>query len=233
MYQSRLSALTPAVVDTLYNIDHATPRADPVFLFLVGAPGSGKSSGHGRAIEAGLIPAGDYATINMDILLESLLPFRAASSMAHFLKEDPATRDLVRFSTIPVYGSRKEDLGLFHWYDEAHTQLKETDPTTIHDFNRVRDRFAALSGKDTEDRLLDVNSAAIQRAIDRRVPIIYETTLYLSKEGRVNKVDGIMRYLKKTPYRIVCYHIRGHPAEIARRIQFRQTTGGTPETQHL
>jgi hypothetical protein len=222
MYYPHLSSLTPAVVDRIYNIDTASSQAEPTFLILVGAPGSGKSSGHGRAIEAGLIPAGNYATINMDTLLESLLPFRAASSMAHFLKGKAATRDLVRFSTLPLYSSHKEDLGIFNWYDESHAALKEADPATIRAFNRVRKQFAALKGHDTEDRLLDINNAALKRAIDRRIPVVYETTLFLTKEGRVTKIDGLMSYLKKTPYRVVFYHIRGDPVDISRRIQARQ-----------
>lgn len=190
---SRLSDLTPAVVDVLYNIQGPVPQAEPVFVFLVGAPGSGKTSGHGQAIEAGIIPPGNYATINIDVLLESLLPFRSASATA-------AAAAPMRFSTIGAYTSRKEDLGLFKWVDKA----------------------SPLTDLEAPNTLIEINEAALQRAIDRRIPIVYETTLYLSKEGRVSKIDALMRTLKTTPYRIVFYHIRGEPAEIAMRLHSRQ-----------
>jgi len=217
---SRLSALTPEAVDTLYNITGTRPEVAPIFLFLVGAPGSGKSSGHGRAIDAGLLPSTNYVTINVDTLLESLAPFRAASSIAHFLKSglrDHPSDNQIKFSTISAYRSRKEDLGLFKWYDE----LSE------HSFDRVRDTFRSLDGKKAPHSLLELNDHALQRAIDRRLPIVYETTLHLSKEGRVTKVDDIMHYLKRTPYRVAFYHIRSDPASTAIRLHSRQEHGTT------
>ena len=215
----KLSDLTPGVVDSLYHIDSASPEDTPTFLFLVGAPGSGKSSGHARAIEAGIIPAGNYATANVDTLLESLLPFRAASSMAHFLK--------YKLATIGAYESRKENLGLFKWYDAQHDFLEAADPTTIREFNRIRARFE--SGRNT-DRILDIHERALHRAIDRRINIVYETTLSLSKDGRVHKVDSLMRILQQTPYRVVFYHITGSAEDIKARIRARQEHANPQET---
>ena len=212
---NRLSELTPPIVDRLYNIDGASPMTDPVFIFLVGAPGSGKSSGHRFAIEAGLLPPTDYATINIDLLLESLLPFRAASAVADFIKENE--NETIRFSTIGAYTSRKENLGLFKWYDTASGFLVRT-------FDSIRDRFCPLNDLDAPHTLIELNEAALQRAIDRRIPIIYETTLYLSKEGRVSKVDALMRYLRVTPYRIVFYHIHAEPSDIMLRLESRRAT---------
>jgi predicted ABC-type ATPase len=228
MLTPQLSDLTPNRVDALYNIDGAQPSAEPMFLFLVGAPGSGKSSGHARAFDAGILQPGDYATINLDTLLESLIPFRAASSMAQYLKRNPKTRDLVHFGSIGAYGTRKENLGLFKWYDEAHDALEEADPVTIQQFNRVRAQFAPLKDQESRERLLDINEAALQRAIDKRINIVYETTLSLTKEGRVNKVDAIMKQLKKRPYRVVFYHVTGSPEDVAQRIRARQDHG-TPQ----
>jgi len=218
----RLSDLTPDRVDALYNIDGAQPSTEPTFLFLVGAPGSGKSSGHARAIDAGILPSGNYATINLDTLLESLTPFRAASSMAHFLKRNPNTRNLVQFASIGAYGTRKENLGLFNWYDEAHPALEQADPSTIQQFNRIRAQFAPLKDQEASDRLMDINEAAIQRAIDKGINIVYETTLYLAKDQKVHKVDALMKLLKNTPYRVVFYHITGPIEDIVQRISNRQ-----------
>jgi hypothetical protein len=228
MLVDRLSALTPDRVDALYNIDGAQPSETPTFLFLVGAPGSGKSSGHARAFDAGILSPGDYATINLDTLLESLLPFRAASSMAHFLKRNPTTKDLVRFGSIGAYGTHKENLGLFKWYDEAHTALEEADPTTVHAFNHVRAEFAPLQGQEAETRLLDINEVALKRAIKKRINIVYETTMSLTKKGRVNKVDELMPNLQKKGYRVAFYHVTGSPEDVAQRIRARQEHG-TPQ----
>ena len=224
--QTKLSDLSPPVVDTLYGLDRAEPVASPVFLFLVGAPGSGKSSGHARAISSGLLPSYEpgYATINMDILLESLLPFRAASSMAHHYKKKAATREFAHFASIGAYGTHKENLGLFKWYDEAHAELQEADPKTTSRFNRIRRRFAPLLDQEAPDKLIDINEAALDRAIAKRVNIIYETTISLTKKGRANKVDRLMQILAKkgSPYRIVFYHITGSVEEITQRIRARQ-----------
>jgi hypothetical protein len=218
-----LSAFTPEIVDHLYHIDSASPSATPTFLFIVGSPGAGKSSGHAHAIEAGLLPAGDYATINLDSLLESMAPFRAASSMAHLLKQ--RYKPLVKFASIFAYGTRKENLGLFKWYDEAHEELAAVDPATIAQLNRVRATYAPLAGAEAPAKLMDLNEAAIQRAISRGINIVYETTFSLTKKGRVTKFDEIIEMLKDTPYKVAVYHVHGDPREISLRIRARQEFG--------
>ena len=225
----RLSALTPAVVDRLYGIDRAAPSDTPVFVILAGSPGAGKSS----VAALGLLPfpAGTpYATINLDTLLESLSPFRAASSMAHFLKQDPAIAEsgLVRFASITAYGSRRENLGLFKWYDEARPELPVVDvpPETLAAFNAVRAEFAPLADAEAPARLLDINAAAMARAVAKRIPIVWETTLSLAaRSGRVTKIDDLMEELAGTPYRVVIIHVTGDPADIAARIRARQEYG--------
>lgn len=225
--QPSLSALTPAVVDHIYNIDSASPVADPVFLFLIGAPGAGKSSGHARAIEAGLLPPGNYVTLNLDMLLESITPFRAASAMGHLLKRTPSTKELTKFSSISAYGTRKENLGLFKWYNTAHDELAATEPATIAELDRVRAEFAPLQDREADAKLIDLNEAAMTRAVARSLPIVYETVFSLTKGGRVNKFDDIVAYLKKhgPQYRVVVFHIRGEPAEVAARVHARQEYG--------
>jgi len=192
-------------VDRLYNIDGATPVESPMFLFLIGAPGAGKSSGHGYAIESGILQAGNYATINLDTLLESLEPYRAATAIAHYLGKTSA----------PSYTSNKENLGAFDWYDDSPSE----------EFNSVRSRFLPLKGQVAPQSLVDINDHALARAIDKNINIVYETTLHLSRSGRVKKVDDIMSYLKKRPYRVVFYHITGDPRDVAARIHARQEYG--------
>jgi hypothetical protein len=209
LYHS-LSSLSPAVVDRLYGIDHATPSANPIFLFLVGAPGAGKSTGHARIPAA----ASTYATINLDRLLEALLPFRAASAMAHLLKQ--------KIATITAYGTRKENLGLFKWYNTAHDELAAaTDPETMAALNAVRAEFAHLKDHEAADRLLDLHEAAIQRAIAASINIVYETTLSLNRSRRVTKVDEIMSALPAN-FRPMMWHIKADPEELPNRVRARQ-----------
>jgi len=224
--QPQLSALTDAVVDRLYNIDSAVPEEHPAFIWLVGSPGAGKSTGHARAIEAGLLPAGRYATINLDTLLESLTPFRAASSMGYYVKHAMPDAE-AKFSSLFAYGTRKENLGLFKWYNTAHANLAARDPAATSALNRVRAVFEPLRDQEAAARLLDLNEAAIQRAVERSIPIVYETTLSLNKSGRVQKVEDIMALLKRAgpQYRVVFYHVYGPPDEVAARIQARQEHG--------
>ncbi len=226
MSYPRLSALTDEVVDHLYGVDRASPVEIPTFLFLVGSPGAGKSSGHARAIDAGIIPAGNYVTVNLDTLLESLAPFQAASSMAHLLKQGPA-RNATKFSSLFAYGTRKENMGLFKWYNIGHEALEKEDPAAVAALNTVREHFRNLQDEEAPAKLMELNESAMGRAIRKGVHIVYETTLSLNKSGRVAKVDEIMAALAKAPvpYRVVFFHIRGDPAETAARIHARQEYG--------
>lgn len=227
MYPS-LSALTPPIVDSLYHIDSATPDARPVFLWLVGSPGAGKSSGHARAIEEGLLPAGNYATINLDTLLESLTPFRAASAMGHYIKRAPAMQETgAKFSSIFAYSTRKENMGLFKWYNTAHNAIAAADPAATANLNSVRAEFAPLDGHEAASKLIDINEEAIERAVGLGINIVYETTLSLNKAKKVQKVEDVMALLERIgrQYRVVFYHVYGDPAEVAARIRARQEYG--------
>lgn len=224
--EPQLSALTDDVVDRLYNISGAAPEAHPVFLWLVGTPGAGKSTGHAKAIAEGLLPAGNYATINLDTLLESLLPFRAASSMGYYVKRALPEVE-AKFSSISAYGTRKENLGLFKWYDTARADLVKHHPTIVKKLNSVRAQFEPLRDREAEAKLIDLNDTALARAIRRSVPIVYETTLSLNKSGTVTKVDDLMKFLKKEgpQYRVVFYMVYGAHDEVAARIEARQEYG--------
>jgi predicted ABC-type ATPase len=244
-----LSELTPAVVDHLYGIDVAMPQAKPTFVLLVGAPGVGKSSGHAFAIKLKLLPAysaGGYATINLDTLLESLVPFRAGSALAYVLKEKYKPEDTtipapVSFSSLHMYGSKKENVGAFGWYDDttetkgrgaakvtsiikkARSKISNIGANTIN-ANIIRNKFVELKDKESEagKSIIDINTDAIQRAIDKGISIIYETTLSKNADGNVTKVDDIMGRIAGKDYRVVILHMTAEPEDIAKRIYARQ-----------
>jgi predicted ABC-type ATPase len=206
MLYEKLSDLTPAVVDSLYNIDRATPVAEPTFLFLIGVPGSGKSSMYGRF--------DNHAIINIDTLLESLLPFRAASSMSHYMQQHTDHSD-VTFTSIGAYGTRKENLGMFKWYDESSGPKQA--------FHGVRERFQPLSGHEASHSLNDLTSHALARAITKHINVVYETTLAASSK----KVDDIMYFIKKkkAPYRVHLLYVKAPAANVAARVRARQEYG--------
>jgi hypothetical protein len=197
----KLSDLTPEVVDHLFGIDRAEPVAEPTFTFIVGVPGVGKSSVHPRT-------ASGHATINLDTLLESLVPFRTASAIAHAMRSE-------KFSSIFGYSSRKENLGMFNWYDRLEG---DKDPA----FNALRARFAPLHGRMALASIIDIAAAAIQRAIQKHINIAYETTFRFSaRTGRIQKVDDVLRSLP-AEYRVHVIHLTGDPDEIATRVHARQ-----------
>jgi hypothetical protein len=212
-FAASLSDMTPARIRAVYGIDAAEPVDTPIFLFLIGSPGAGKSSGHRWAIERGLLPPTGYATINLDLLLENMLPFRVASAIGHLLKQ---RHENVRFSSIPAYGSRQENLGLFDWYNADHARLG--DPS----LDPLREQFRPLQGQEAAAALRTRSDAAIQEAIGRRIPIVYETTFSVNRSGRVDKLDHIMEQLAGSPYRVAVLHVRAVPADIIERIHARQ-----------
>lgn len=228
----KLSALTPEVVDALYHIDSALPPMDrpPTFLFLVGVPGAGKSSGHAYAFEKGYLEPGNYVTVNLDTLLESLTPFRAASSMAHLLREDPNLRKHADFASIVAYLTHKENLGLFKWYNTGRNAMEAIRPNVIGRLNRVREKYRKLQDVEEAPSLVDINDDALGRAIGKGVDIVYETTFSLTKgtaknpKITVTKVDKVMDMIAKTkiPYRVIIVYVGGNPEDVAARVHMRQ-----------
>jgi predicted ABC-type ATPase len=212
-----LEDLTDETVDNVFHITDAIPTTNPIFLIIAGVPGGGKSSAHKEAIKRGYLPKHDYATINLDTLVESMKVFRAASSMAHFLKLDG--QDDVKFGTIRAYQSKRQDLELFDWYDKIHASL---DPQTKKRMDKIRSRYSDATAIQPQN-IQELAESAIERAVKKQVNIVYETTLsFNKKEGRVKKVDAIMDLLKDTPYRVVLLHIVAPIEEIAKRIHHRQ-----------
>lgn len=209
----QLSGLTPAVVDGIYNISGAKSDAAPHFVFLIGSPGAGKSSGHGAAIGAGLIPAGNYATINLDSLLEHLAPYRAGTAIGHLLK--------LKSASITAYAAKKENLGMFKGYNEGRAAV---DPAIRADIDLVREQWESPSPI-TAFNIMDINDAAIKRATKRKVNVIYETTFTLNKDGRVKKFDDILKLLVGTPYQVAVIHVTAAPGDIAARLEARQEYG--------
>jgi hypothetical protein len=221
MLIDRLSDLTPPVVDHLFGTDTAIPTAEPTFLFLVGAPGVGKSSGHAIAKAAGYLPPRGYATINLDTLLESLTPFRAGSAIGHLLKHKHG----VEFSSIQSYLDKQENVGVFKKYDAMRAELAAKNAEMIAQLNTVCSQFKTLKDVKTGCNLISIADDAIVRAVNKSVPIVYETTLsYSEKKRMVEKFENIKQLIADVnpAYKIVVLHMHGEPAAIAERVARRQ-----------
>jgi hypothetical protein len=183
-------------------------------------PGVGKSTGHKELHRRGYVPPHRYATINLDTLLESLKVFRAASSMAHLLKQ--YHKELIKFGTIQLYQSHKNDLGIFKWYDESREELLKHMPHTVKQLDTIREKYATASASaDAFPSLQDLTQSALRRAIAKSVNIVYETTLSIPKTGKVAKVDEVLK-LVGDRYRILVFHVQGAVLEVAARIHGRQ-----------
>ena len=215
-----LSDLTDEKVDELFHINSAPSVADPVFVFMVGVPGVGKTTGHKELHKRGFLAPHSYATINLDTLLESLKVFRAASSMAYLLKQKH--KELVKFGTIQLYQSHKNDLGIFKWYDDSREELFKHMPHTVKQLDTIREKYAAASAEAVAyPSIQDLTQAALSRAIAKSTNIVYETTLSVPKTGKVAKVDEVMK-LVGDRYRILVFHVQGAVSEVAARIHGRQ-----------
>jgi hypothetical protein len=229
----------PDAVEELYGIDKATPQEKPTFVFMVGSPGAGKSQGHKALLENGVFPDYNYAIINLDFLLESLVPFRIASSFAHSLRrclgEDyPKTGK--KFSSLSCYGSRASDAGAFAYFDHSETRdelmkalaaklaaTKGLSPEAATSY--VVDLFENIGRLAARDRsvaaiessLMELNAEAIHAAIRKRVNIVYETTF-----SSIKKFNDLYQTLIDAGYYIIVYHIVDKKENIRAKLHARQ-----------
>jgi len=215
----RLSALTPDVVDNLYGISTAKPVEAPIFVFLLGTPGVGKSSGHPSVFRNAAATSG-YATINLDTLLENLRPFRIGSSMAWWLSHHSAGAEPARkFTGLPGYVGRRENVSALSWWDKLTPDEKAAAPELFHKLYA-----STLNEKRAPSSLIGLNDEALKRAIRKSINILYETTVSLNKDGRVKKVDDLMDFIKKhaPQYTVYFVLVTGEIDEVATRIAARQ-----------
>jgi len=212
---SRLSELTPDIIDDLYRTKDAKPTDKPLFVFLVGTPGAGKSSGHPPSLRGK-----DYATINLDTLLESLRPFRASSAAAWWMAHADSKSSARNFTGLPGYSSRRENVSSFGWWDRLTPKEREDAPDAIRHI-----MTKGIQPSQNNASLIKLNEAAIERAIRKSVNIIYETTLALNKkDGRVKKVDNIMTFIRDNApqYHILFVLVEALAHNVVERITARQ-----------
>lgn len=234
----------PDLVAKLYGIDKATTDEDPYFVFLVGVPGAGKSLGHRALVESGIFGDENYATLNLDILLESLVPFRATSALSHairtFLGKDyPRSKDIRKYASITGYSSKSPNVGALDFYNSEVTKIKlvralafklarvediyvvEAARKIMKMFTKFRDLIVKLvPEREVVLSLLDLHKEAIAAAIKKRVNIVYETVF-----SNIDKFDKLYEPLIAAGYKIVIIYIKDKPENISAKIHARQEYG--------
>ncbi len=257
MLYEKLSDLTPSTVDSIYGIDTATPVEKPVFVFMIGSPGAGKSQGHAQLAELEILADKNYCTINLDSLLESLKPFRAGSAIGHLLKNylgelyprapEGAPKSAPKPkspSFIHAYQSTTENVGSFLYYNDPYTRselekavnarlgknmVEEADIAArrgeiFAELNAIRGKFPK-SVSAAGESIIAINDAAIRRAVEKGINIVYETTLDIAADGTVKKFDKIYTMLLPTPYIIHLLKIEDSVEHVQQKIKTRQEYG--------
>ncbi len=223
----KLGDVTPEMEDSLFHIDTAIPVERPILFILIGSPGAGKSSGHKYAQAFMGLGGGSgvpgYATIDLDLIVERMEPFRAASMLARILSRDPDLKARIgdiNFPTMEAYISERQNLKMFDWFDDIVSRLGLNfeaigewggDPfmNIMKQLYNIRRRWYAL--KDAESgkpALWKRTNLAIERAMTKRVNIVYETTMGPGKYGKkIAKFDALKALADRYDYNVHLYHI--------------------------
>lgn len=212
----KLADMTQADEDRLFHIDTAMPVPNPTLFMLIGSPGAGKSSGHSVAKEAmrSILGEGDwggseappYVSIDLDLLVERMEPFRAASMIhriishnsvlsAYMIPADPrrprnGPKKASALETMKAYISTSQNLELFDNFDwllaKVTADAAATPTPELIEAKAILDELAPLRGRwrGVKNKKLARDAAlylrvmgAITRAMAKRVNIVYETTL--------------------------------------------------------
>ncbi len=262
--QSACELMNPMQVDFLFGMydSRGTPlltvKDNPTFVFLIGAPAAGKSTGHTLLQERGIVHRKgadgprDYATINVDTLLESLIPFREATATAAKMG--------IPLTALRGYSSKEPNLGFMSGLQKElfpenveeragakkkvkvakaaappsaeFEKKKECAPSA--EFEEKKAKCAPilkeiigsyadiLKGESMPQNLNQIMDDAIRRIIDARVDIVYETTFSSDK-----KFMELYEVLKGTPYmnQIKIMHIQGNPYDVGTKAELRQRYG--------
>jgi hypothetical protein len=234
----------PDLVAEMYGISSATPDDDPYFVFLVGVPGAGKSAGHRALVESGIFADGNYATMNLDILLESIIPFRATSALSHAIKtflgsDYPRSKDIKKYSSITGYGAKSSNVGALDFYNSEITKIKllralafklaKVEGVSVLDaarkilkmFRKFRDLIVSLvPEREVVPSLLDLHKEALSTAIEKHLNIVYETVF-----SNIDKFDKLYEPLIAAGYKILIIYIKDDPEHISAKIRARQEYG--------
>jgi predicted ABC-type ATPase len=243
---TKSSNITLDRVMHLFGADKIVPQEDPLFVFVIGSPGVGKTTQTRRYF--GELYDSMY-NVSLDTIVEHIEPYRNMTlhayknKVAH--KKNLNENNYAHFSTIylPIIQSEESNfsianqniklrkkLGLItNMSQNKNTNSKKRKYNAIETNTKkaktVKSAQSAQSVKSVKSvkksGLLTILDKAIQEGINRSYNIIYDTTL----NGKLDKFDKIKQMIdaSKTPYNVLVLHITANAKTIQSRLKKRHS----------
>jgi hypothetical protein len=245
---TKSSNITLDRVMHLFGADKIVPQEDPLFVFVIGSPGVGKTTQTRRYF--GKLYDSMY-NISLDTIVEHIEPYRKATINAyHNVKriktekgfpsnlENENYADLssmylqVIKSDQPIYSSKAEYERVIKKINKKYTQKalnasNASNTINVSNVSKAKSTKAkaskAKSVKTQGGSLLTIMDKAIIEGIKRSYNILYDTTFAADSKGDIKKFDKVLEWIiqSKILYQIVILHITASPETIQRRLKGR------------
>ena len=248
---TKSSNITLDRVMHLFGADKIVSQDDPLFVFVIGSPGVGKTTQTRRYF--GELYNSMY-NISLDTIVENIKPYRnatikAKNNVERIKKEKGFSSNLenenyadlstmylqVIRSEEPIYSSKAEYERVIKKINKKYTQkaanLKAVNAVNAVSTNTVSTK--AVSTKAAKSKavktqggsLLTIMDEAIIEGINRSYNILYDTTFAADSKGNINKFDKVLEWIiqSKILYQIIILHITASPETIQRRLKGRHT----------
>ena len=230
---TKSSNITLDRVMRLFGADKIVSQKDPLFVFVIGSPGVGKTTQTRRYF--GELYDSMY-NISLDTIVENIKPYRnatikAKNNVERIKKEKgfPSNLENENYADLstmylqvirseePIYSSKAE-------YDRVIKKInkKYTQKALNANANAVK---AVKAVKTQGGSLLTILDEAIVEGIKRSYHILYDTTFATDSKGNINKFDKVLEWIiqSKILYQIIILHITASPETIQRRLKGRHT----------
>jgi len=227
---TKSSNITLDRVMRLFGADKIVSQEDPLFVFVIGSPGVGKTTQTRRYF--GELYDSMY-NISLDTIVENIKPYRnatikAKNNVERIKKEKgfPSNLENENYADLstmylqvirseePIYSSKAE-------YDRVIKKInkKYTQKALNANANAVK------AVKTQGGSLLTILDEAIVEGIKRSYHILYDTTFATDSKGNINKFDKVLEWIiqSKILYQIIILHITASPETIQRRLKGRHT----------
>ena len=230
--------------------DKIESQKNPLFVFVIGSPGVGKTTQTRRYIDA-KYGEGFYDNmynVSLDTLVEHIEPYRNMTLHAYknkvaHKKTNLNENNYAHFSTIylPIIQSEDSNFSIANQNIKLRTRLGlithmsqnkpsnskkrkhnavETNTKKAKSVKSAKSVQSVQSVKKSET-LLTILDKAIQEGINRSYNIIYDTTL----NGKLDKFDKIKQMIdaSKIPYDVLVLHITANIKTIQSRLKKRHS----------
>jgi hypothetical protein len=236
---TKSSNITLDRVMHLFGADKIVPQEDPLFVFVIGSPGVGKTTQTRRYF--GELYDSMY-NISLDTIVENIKPYRnatikAKNNVERIKKEKgfPSNLENENYADLstmylqvirseePIYSSKAEYDRVIKKINKKYTQkaLNASNASIINASKAVKAKPRKTQG----GSLLTILDEAIVEGIKRSYHILYDTTFATDSKGNINKFDKVLEWIiqSKILYQIIILHITASPETIQRRLKGRHT----------